>query len=81
VEKAITECAARIIGLLGQRGTTDILSLSDYLDERAVIAYQALGWLAREGRITYVQRGSQVMVGVRAGKAPDPRRSTERRLP
>jgi hypothetical protein len=81
VEQLIQECAARILKLLQRRGIADILSLPEYLDERSVIAYQALGWLAREGRIDYAERGSQVMVKARPRKDPEGERPTERREP
>jgi hypothetical protein len=79
VEKLITECAERIITVLERMGETDILSLSEYLSERGVITYQALGWLAREGRIDYAQHGSQVIVALRARGNPASAHPTQRR--
>jgi hypothetical protein len=64
VEKTIAECAERIITLLAKLGEANILRLSEHLAERNVITYQALGWLAKEGRITYQQLGNQVFVAL-----------------
>jgi hypothetical protein len=64
VEKVIAECAGRIVALLGSRGEANVRRLSELLAERSLITYQALGWLARDGRIRYVQRGSQFYVTV-----------------
>jgi len=60
----IAECAAVIVGALGEVGEINILRLSEYLGERSALTYQALGWLAREGRIRYRQRESQVFVSL-----------------
>ncbi len=70
MEQAIAECAERIMRALAESGEANVLRLSQQLSERSVITYQALGWLAREGRITYAQRGNQVYVSVRAGLQP-----------
>ena len=60
----IAECAAVIVGALGEVGEINILRLSEYLGERSALTYQALGWLAREGRIRYRQSESQVFVSL-----------------
>jgi hypothetical protein len=62
VEKTIQECAVRLHALLAGRGEVNILRLAEMLAERSHVTYQALGWLAREGRVRYRQQGSQVLV-------------------
>jgi DNA-binding transcriptional regulator PaaX len=42
----------------------NILRLSEYLGERSTLTYQALGWLAREGKVQYEQKGSQIFVSL-----------------
>jgi erythromycin esterase-like protein len=64
VEKTIAECAERIVTLLSKLGAANILRLSEHLAERNVITYQALGWLAKEGKISYQQQGNQVYVAL-----------------
>lgn len=60
----IAECAAVITAALGEVGEINVLRLSEYLGERSALTYQALGWLAREGRIGYRQSESQVFVSL-----------------
>jgi hypothetical protein len=62
VEKLIAECAERIVTLLAKLGDANILRLSEHLAERNVVTYQALGWLAKDRKISYQQRGNQVYV-------------------
>jgi Winged helix-turn-helix domain (DUF2582) len=64
VEKLIADCAERIVVLLKKLGGANIMRLSEHLAERNVVTYQALGWLAREGRISYQNRGNQVYVAL-----------------
>jgi len=40
------------------------MNLCESLSERSVVGYQALGWLAHEGRISYRRQGSQVYVSL-----------------
>ncbi len=65
MEEKIVECAKRIWTLLKQMQEVNILRLSELLGERNVIAYQALGWLARDKKIHYAQKGSQVFISRR----------------
>ena len=60
----IADCAERIVTLLAKLGDANILRLSEHLAERNVITYQALGWLAKERKINYQQRGNQVYVAL-----------------
>ena len=60
----IEQCADRAWHALGQAGEVNVLRLSEHLQERSVITYQALGWLAREGKIRYDQRGNQVYISL-----------------
>ena len=49
----IGEIAGKIWTILGEKQNIDILKLPRILKERGEIVYQALGWLAREGKINY----------------------------
>jgi len=64
VRQRIVECAAATIRALGGGQEINILRLPEYLGEHSALAYQALGWLAREGRIRYRQSGTQVYVSL-----------------
>ena len=77
----IADCAERIVTLLAKLGGANILRLSEHLAERNVITYQALGWLARERKISYQHRGNQVYVALsddaqRASEDPTGERSS-----
>ena len=66
----ITECARKIEELLARSGELNILSICDQLAERSMVGYQALGWLAHEGRIHYRKQGSQVYVSLEGHVSP-----------
>lgn len=80
MEERIADCAKRIWALLEDKREVNILRLSEVLGERSVIAYQALGWLARDRKIHYEQRGSQVFITrVDGGTLTPPERKSSRR--
>ena len=60
----IEQCADKTWRTLGKAGEVNVLRLPEHLAERSVITYQALGWLAREGKICYGQKGNQVYVSL-----------------
>jgi hypothetical protein len=66
VEEQIAECAERIIAVLSRIQHANILQLSNHLADRSTLIYQAIGWLAREGRIRYEKRGNQVYILLRS---------------
>jgi hypothetical protein len=65
VEDVIADCARKIAEFLERTGEVNILSLCEHIAERSVVGYQALGWLARDGRIHYRKQGSQVYVSMK----------------
>ncbi len=77
MEKLIQECAQKIMNVLGASGEINLLRLSERIAERSMVVYQAVGWLAREGRVVYAQREKQVYVRLRPegtnGGAPSTR--------
>jgi hypothetical protein len=60
--RRIEECAAEILAALRGVEEINLLRLREHVRDQSVIAYQALGWLAREGRIRYQQRDDQIYV-------------------
>ena len=70
MEKLIEECAERIVTVLSKTREINILRLTEHLAERSVVVYQAVGWLAREGRVCYEQREKQVYLRLRSPGGP-----------
>ena len=60
----IADCAATVLRTLSEVEEINILRLAEYLGERSALTYQALGWLAREGKVRYRQSGAQVFVSL-----------------
>lgn len=71
MEDLITACAQKIVELLTKSREVNIMNLCEHLSERNVVGYQALGWLAHDGRISYRRQGSQVYVSLSADRAGD----------
>ena len=65
VEERIAECAAGVRRALNDGQEINILRLAEFIGERGVLTYQALGWLAREGKVRYRQSGTQVFVSLK----------------
>ena len=72
VEEQIAECAERIVALLAKIRQANIMQLTEHLSDRSTLVYQAIGWLAREGRIRYERHGNQTYVLLRSDGAPAP---------
>ena len=64
----IGEAAGRIWQLLKDKEEVNIAGLSKILNEKSVIVYQALGWLARENKITYHKKGGKILVSLVEGE-------------
>jgi hypothetical protein len=61
---SIQECAGRVLNEVARADKVNILSIAGHLGERNMLVYQSIGWLAREGRIRYLQEGNQVYVSL-----------------
>jgi hypothetical protein len=68
VDERIKDCAARLLTLLGMTPEVNILLIPQLLDERSMITYEAVGWLAREGRVRTSRRGGQIYVSRSEGE-------------
>ncbi len=71
MQDLITDCAQKIVELLTKSGEVNIMNLCEHLSERNVVGYQALGWLAHDGRISYRRQGSQVYVSLSSDRDGD----------
>ena len=64
IVKSIHECAQSMLNELARADKINILSIAGQLGERSIVVYQAIGWLACEGKIRYIQEGNQVYVAL-----------------
>ena len=64
IVKSIHECGQDVLNELARADRINILSIAGQLGERSIIVYQAIGWLACEGKIRYIQEGNQVYVSL-----------------
>jgi hypothetical protein len=60
----IGKTAGKVWETLQKNGPLPISQLPKKVKERDVVVYQALGWLAREDKITYEARGNATLVSV-----------------
>ena len=78
MKELIVACADRIVELLRKSGEVNIMNLCESLSERSVVGYQALGWLAHDGRVAYRRQGSQVYVSLAdPSRADSPRSASD----
>jgi len=59
---SVKECTERILDVLARSERINLLSFASLLGERSVVVYQAIGWLAHEGKIDYLQERNQVYI-------------------
>jgi hypothetical protein len=52
----IIEAAGKTWRVLGEKKEVEISSLPELVKEKEEVVFQALGWLAREDKITYLSR-------------------------
>ena len=64
IKAKIGEAAGHIWSLLAEEGPTRISRLQKKVDAPKPIFYQALGWLAREGKIDYSQEKGRKFVAL-----------------
>ena len=59
-KEKVGETAGKIWGILKQKEEVNISQLPKLVKEKSDITYQAIGWLAREGKIIYNGEKSKV---------------------
>jgi Mn-dependent DtxR family transcriptional regulator len=60
----IAQTAGKIWNLLGQKNEISLAQLPRILKVKSEVAYQALGWLAREDKIVYTTRGGRTLISL-----------------
>jgi len=64
LKKKIGETAGTVWNILKERDEVAISSLPRILNETAATVNQALGWLAREGKVAYRREGRKILVSL-----------------
>ena len=60
----IIETAGKTWRALGEQGEVELTQLPALLNEKEPIAYQAVGWLAREDKIRYTIQKNKTFIGL-----------------
>lgn len=64
--KTIGEAAGKLWKTLGEKEKISLAQLSKVVEDDSALAHQALGWLAREGKIEFETKGKVVSVKLTA---------------
>lgn len=64
----IGESAGKIWKVLEEKEEVNISLLPRLLNEKSVIVYQAIGWLAREGKIEYRTAAAKTFISLAASE-------------
>lgn len=64
MKERIGETAGNIWSILKERREVDIAQLPRILKDKTVVAYQALGWLAREDKVKYRVKAGKTLVSL-----------------
>jgi hypothetical protein len=64
MKNKIGEMAAKVWKTLGEKEDVEISKLPQILKEKGEIVYQALGWLAREDKISYHSKEKKTFVSL-----------------
>lgn len=64
VQERIGTTAGKVWQVLKKQEETDISRLPRMVSEKSVIVNQALGWLAREGKLEYREQGDRLFVAL-----------------
>jgi len=64
MHEKIGETAGKIWDTLNNNDRVGVSRLPKLVQEKDVIVYQSLGWLAREGKIEYERKGNGTVVSL-----------------
>jgi hypothetical protein len=68
MKNEIGNTAGKIWGILKEKGDVDTSQVPRILKEKTLIAYQAMGWLAREDKIAYRTEGDKTFIYIADGE-------------
>jgi Mn-dependent DtxR family transcriptional regulator len=64
MKEKIGEAAGKIWSILREKDELDVTQIPKILKKNDVLSYQALGWLAREGKIEYNKKKNVTFVSL-----------------
>lgn len=64
MKEMIGMAAGKIWEALSQKESATLSQIPKLIGEKDSLAYQALGWLAREGKIEYLTQGNKTLVSL-----------------
>lgn len=64
MKEAIGELAGKVWNTLGKKGDVNLAQLPKIIKDKGEVVYQALGWLAHEGKIVYKKKEKKNMVSL-----------------
>ncbi|MBU0671707.1 MAG: winged helix-turn-helix domain-containing protein [Candidatus Margulisbacteria bacterium] len=64
MQEQIGQTAGKVWLALGKKGETNLAMLPKVIKEKSEITFQALGWLAHEGKIIYQKKGDKNFVAL-----------------
>ena len=64
MSQLIGETAGKIWIVLGERGETSVPRIPQLLKVSTQIAYQAIGWLAREGKVNHIEKDGKTFISL-----------------
>ena len=68
MKEKVIEAAGKTWRFLGQNGETNVSKLPKVLKEKEPVVFQALGWLAREDKISYSIKNRRTFVSLVEGE-------------
>jgi hypothetical protein len=60
----VIQTAGKVWKVLGEKGPVSAAQLAKAIKTNAEITNQAIGWLAREDKIKYIEKGSRVIISL-----------------
>ncbi len=64
MKEQVIQAAGKTWQLLGQKGEMEVTQIPKLLNEKNEIVFQALGWLAREDKISYAAKSKKTFVAL-----------------
>jgi hypothetical protein len=66
MQERIGETAGKVWRALGQQGEVSLTTLPKVVNEKEDMVFQALGWLAHEGKLVYSKKSNRNYVSLTA---------------